>query len=77
LKGECIVWIDGVEKILKKPLTLELLRQEQSVVYASKNLVWATLPILIIKQQNKLRMKSLKNTIPTYLKELKKKNKNL
>jgi hypothetical protein len=32
----------------------------QRVVYASKNLVWATSLIPIIKQQNKLRMKSLK-----------------
>jgi hypothetical protein len=34
LKGECIVWIDGVENF--KSLTLVLLRQEQRVVYASK-----------------------------------------
>jgi mannose-6-phosphate isomerase-like protein (cupin superfamily) len=42
LKGECIVWIDGVEKILKAPYIGITKAGTQRVVYASKNLVWAT-----------------------------------
>lgn len=42
LKGECIVWIDGVEKILKAPYIGVTEAGTQRVVYASKNLVWAT-----------------------------------
>jgi hypothetical protein len=41
LEGECIVWIDGVENF-KSPYIGVTKAGTQRVVYASKNLVWAT-----------------------------------
>jgi hypothetical protein len=51
-EGECIVWIDGVENF-KSPYIGVTKAGTQRVVYASKNLVWATSLIPIIKTEQK------------------------